>query len=256
MEALWTAARGGDSLRRVPVSKVESLYQQKEGPFTAPRIPKALASNFALEADANPRKQQQFLGSVAAALARGLSTLNSVVAELPEETDSGVLHRIKEEVSAPLAHAFRLLASRSNDLAFQRRDKLVKATRDKTLSSALAEAPLGTKDFFNQDFTSEASRAASRNHDRLLADTLRAVSKMATKDQEKKQEPRRDQQKGQNNYQSSSFNNGNRGTKRPFRKGGSSYQPRQKSAKTDNQGQHQRSQGGHRGGRQHSSARK
>ena len=213
MEAMWRAARGGSPLRRVPTSKVENIYTFPSGPFTAPGLPKALASSFVQKADAADKHQLASLGTVAAAMSKGLAALNQVVKGMrPSESQAQEL--IMNEVSTPFAHALRLLASRSNELAFSRKDRLVKATRDPSLASMLREAEMGAESFFVKDFSHEARQASTRAHDHLLAETLESVSAMITEPSQEGQGPVQCTSGGVP-QQHSGFRS-DRGTKRPF----------------------------------------
>ena len=74
---LWKAARGGDTIRRIPISKIEKLYANDNGVFAAPRLPSSIQlDRRSMEVDELYRNQQVQWAMMGQALSRGLAQLD------------------------------------------------------------------------------------------------------------------------------------------------------------------------------------
>jgi hypothetical protein len=177
-EAVWQEARGGLRMKKIPVDKTEKAYRVADGPFAAPPLPITAVNSSVVQADELLRKDQKRVGTWALALTRGFVAYNNAVTELrtaksdPEKVDD-IAMRFEDEVMVPFGHLLRMMASRFNELALQRKEKLAKGTRDYALSCRISEADVAFADFMTVDLSKETEAALARVNQRLLLDAVR-----------------------------------------------------------------------------------
>ena len=180
---MWVAARGGDTQKRVPIDKMESLYKTGAGSFQAPPLPQGLVhpdDKQALATDASLRDIQDQWGAMGLAIARGVTHIEEVVRGFQEKAKAGECVTAEEvmaqtrklavEAVRPLSHAFRIAAARFNIYQSRRKDRLAQHLdkQDSTLSRAVKEAPLSTRSFFTVSLEGPIKAATDRRANKEL----------------------------------------------------------------------------------------
>ena len=158
---MWEHARGGETIQKIPVDKILGAQEVEAGGFKAHDIPSGLITHHRLaEADAPLKSAQQHQYALGLVLAKGMANLDDIVLKLREAISQGhglsleetkdLATELADEATRPLAQAFRLVASKTNDLHLKRRDKLAEGIKgqDELLASAVKQASLGHQTFF------------------------------------------------------------------------------------------------------------
>ena len=121
-EAMWEHARGGENIQKVPVDKIPSVQEVESGGFKAHEIPQASSPVQGWPRQTHPCS----LPSNSNVLAKGMTNLDDIVIKLRETIAEGyglsleetkdLATELADEATRPLAQAFRLVASKANDL--------------------------------------------------------------------------------------------------------------------------------------------
>ena len=172
---MWEHARGSDAVQRVQVDKILGAQEVESGGFKAHELPSGLlASSKALDTDNALRAAQQQQCALGLVLAKGLANLDDIVRKLREATTEGhglsleetrdLATELGDEATRPLAQAFRIIASKANDLHMKRRDRVVDSLKghDEVLANAVKQAPLGHQAFFKEDLSEPIKEASNR----------------------------------------------------------------------------------------------
>jgi hypothetical protein len=237
-EKLWTEARGGDSPKPILIDRVLNAYRTAEGPFTAPPLPPRLLYNkHALATDSAMKKDQQLWSSVGFMLAKGLTNIEALVQSLRAWSDQGYVPTPQEiseltevlagEAVKPLGHAFRVVASTTNDIHQKRKVRVhsALASEDFTLAQSFQDNPLGMSTFCIKDMAGDIDKSKQHHRDKSLFKTLVASGKGDRPSQQQRapqtQQPRGGQQgrSSHPNHHTPSTHHSSAASGRPFRGG-------------------------------------
>ena len=120
-------ATGGNSIQKVQVDKFLRAHGVEKGGFLAHEVPSGLlTSNRAIDTDNTLRSVQQQQCARGLTLAKGFTNLNDVVAKLKQTVSEGqglsnleaqdLATELSTEASRPFSQAFRVVASKANNL--------------------------------------------------------------------------------------------------------------------------------------------
>ena len=174
-EAMWEHARGSDAVQRVQVDKILGAQEVESGGFKAHEVPMGLLTTSKMvDSDNSMRSAQQQQCALGLLLAKSLANVDDIVRKVREATAEGqglsleesrdLATELSDEATRPLAQAFRIIASKANDLHMRRRDRIVDNLRgqDEVLANVVKQAPLGHQAFFKDDLSDHIKEATNR----------------------------------------------------------------------------------------------
>ena len=142
------------------MDKILGAQEVEAGGFKAHDIPSGLILHPRIgEADNPLRAAQQQQCTLGLLLAKGMSNLDDIVLKLKEAISQGhglsleetkdLATELSDEATRPLGQAFRLVASKTNDIHIKRKEKLCDGVKgqDEVLAAAIKKASLGHQTF-------------------------------------------------------------------------------------------------------------
>ena len=190
--SLWRQVRGGRVMDpSIKTDMVERIYSGDPAakPFLDAEAPMEIPTNTRFQAaDATLRRRQKDLGIIAHALTTGLDDLEGASKHLLSAVDDLEEGPIKDRIleahrevtqasTHPLGHALRILASKFNDVAKQRRTALETTSLDRVLSQLIKTTPLGFDSLLASSLQPAIQASSSRRQQDMLMAALRSNSR-------------------------------------------------------------------------------
>ena len=227
--SLWRQVRGGRTMdAQIKSDIVEKIYASDPAakPFIDSEAPMEIPTSSRFQAaDGLLRRTQRDMGVIAHALTTGLDDLEGAANHLisaTNELEEGPVkdrllqaHREVTQASThPLGHALRIIASKFNDIANQRRAALASTTNDQVLAQQIRATPLGFDSLLANSLQPAIQVSSSRRQQDLLMAALRSNSRSARPARrERSRSPVRRPHPGQGQQQTQSSRHG----QQPFR---------------------------------------